>query len=190
MNCVCCCWWTTYLGSLSRAEQREPLWGAAEAWRSEHRSGDRHLSSFLCFTSSRCPRTQPNATCRLLRVYVCLGVRMSMRVCMSVQGPGMQRWLNPWLSEKHARLPAPMTLNTHMAVLGKTNGRKMEYTSTAGTGKEEEGRQPTHPEEQAAKLFHWVTGKDDFYRFSSVCLLSCVCCAPVRRYLPSISELL
>lgn len=33
-----------------------------------------------------------------------------------------------------------MTLNTHMAVLEKTNGRKMEYTSTAGTEKEEEGR--------------------------------------------------
>lgn len=33
-----------------------------------------------------------------------------------------------------------MTLNTHMAVLGKTNGRKMEYTSTAGTEKEEEER--------------------------------------------------
>ena len=41
-----------------------------------------------------------------------------------------------------------------MAVLGKTNGRKMEYTSTAGTEKEEEGRHPTHPEKQTAKLFH------------------------------------
>lgn len=44
-----------------------------------------------------------------------------------------------------------------MAVLGKTNGRKMEYTSTAGT-KKEEGRggerHSTHPEEQTAKLFH------------------------------------
>lgn len=39
-----------------------------------------------------------------------------------------------------------------MAVLGKTNGRKMEYTSTAGTEKEEEGRDSTHAVEQPAKF--------------------------------------
>lgn len=51
VNCVCGRFWW----SLSRAEQRELLWGAAEAWRIEQRSSDRHLS-FIRFASSRCLR--------------------------------------------------------------------------------------------------------------------------------------
>lgn len=130
-------WWKPYLGSVSEAEQRELLWGAAEAWRGKQRSSDRHL--FLTLHFLQVSSHTANATCRLLRACVCLPVYVPTCVCASVQGPGMRCWLNPWLSEKHARLPVPMTLNTHMAVLGKTNGRKMEYTRTAGT-KKEEGR--------------------------------------------------
>lgn len=114
-------------GSLGRAKQREHLWDSAEAWRGKHRSGDRFLS-FICFTSSRCPRRQATKPNNLLRVYVFF-LRVCVFICaraLSVQGLGMQRWLNPWLSEKHARLPVPMTPNTHMAVLGKNKWAENE----------------------------------------------------------------
>lgn len=101
------------------------------------------------------------------------GVHLPVCLCISVQGLGMQRWLNPWLSEKHARLPIPMTLNTHMAVLGKTNGRKMEYTSTAGTEREEDG---IHPMEQPASIpLSHGEKKKIFIDFSlCFCLLLCL----------------
>ena len=58
-DCVCRRFrWKAYLGSLSRAEQGELLWGVAEAWHGEQGSSDRHLAS-LRFTSSRCLRIQP-----------------------------------------------------------------------------------------------------------------------------------
>lgn len=133
-----------------------------------------------------------NATCRLLRACVCLCLCVSMCVCMSVQGPGMQRWLNPRLSKKHARLPVPMTLNTHMAVLGKTNGRKMEYTSTAGTEKEEEGRHSTHWSSQPNYSSEsW--GKKIFIDFQPLFLTAVMYIWVLvcdTTYLPTISELL
>lgn len=81
-DCVCRrFWWKAYLGSLSRAEQRELLWGVAEAWRGEQGSSDRHLSSSR-FTSSRCLRiqpTQPAVSRGRARVRVC--VYMCLCVC-------------------------------------------------------------------------------------------------------------
>lgn len=87
-DCVCGRFsWKTYLGNLSRAEQRELLWGAAEAWRGEQGSSDRHLS-LLRFTSSRCLRIQPTqpavswgrvrvcvSVCLCVCVYICPGPR-------------------------------------------------------------------------------------------------------------------
>lgn len=150
-------------------------------WSVARRAGKQWQASlFLMLHFLQVSPHTANATCCLWRACTNLSVCVPARVCRSVQGPGMQRWLNPRLSKKHAWLPIPMTLNTHMAVLGKTNGRKMEYTSTAGTEKkEEEGRDATHSVEQPAK-FLWVMVKDAFFFFFREIFASVSVCWYVR----------
>lgn len=104
-----------------------------------------------------------NATCRLLGACVC--------VC---PGSGTLCWLNPRLSAKSARLLAPMTLNTHMAVLGKTNGRKMEYTSAAGTEKRSKEIILIQRSNQPSQTLK-ESGREDFYVFCSVWVRVGVC---------------
>lgn len=97
-DCVCKRFrWKKYLGSLSRAEQRELLWGVAEAWLDEQRSSDRHLS-FLRFTSSRCPRTQPTQPdVSWGRVSLCICVYMCVYVC---PGPRYAALIKPTAKRK------------------------------------------------------------------------------------------
>lgn len=70
-------------GNLSWDEQRELLWGVAEAWRAKEGSSDWH-PSFSCFASSRCLSIQPTQpavsggrvdVCLSVCVFICPGLR-------------------------------------------------------------------------------------------------------------------
>lgn len=82
-------------------EQRELLWGAAEAWRSEQRSSDRHLS-FLHFTSSRCPCTQPTQPA-VSGGHMCVSVCIPVYVCVCAcvcPGPRYAALIKPTAKRK------------------------------------------------------------------------------------------
>lgn len=82
-DCVCRrFWWKTYSGSLSRAEQRELLWGVAEAWRGRAEK-QWQASLFLTLHFLQVSTHTANATCRLLRACVFLCVYVYMCVCLS-----------------------------------------------------------------------------------------------------------
>lgn len=102
---VCVCWnfflVKDVFAKSQQREQRELLWGAAEAWRSEQRSSDRHLS-FLHFTSSRCPCTQPTQPA-VSGGHMCVSVRVPAYVCVCAcvcPGPRYAALIKPTAKRK------------------------------------------------------------------------------------------
>lgn len=149
--------------------------------------------SLLCFTSSRCLCIQPTQPAVSWgRVCACVFVRLAVCMCVSVQGPGMPRWLNPRLSEKHARLPNTNDPEYTYGCFGENkwaeNGiHKHSWYRDGGRGGREGQRSDAFsqiPLSHGGRFFFFIV-----FASISVCCNEYLC-ASVWRYLPAISELL